>query len=275
MKSESLPKFERPPLTETILGAHFDPLHGLGNAHLGAFWKRLGQGWTQPTDALPLLPQFERFGEESWGGGLSVQFGQGAPYFRMQIRNQAADRMVQIQNGQFHFNWLGKEGGSYPHYETVRAEFDKKLEELGRFLKEEALGEVNPSQWEVTYVNQIFQGALWNDRQDWDRIFKTPVSFSQTLGGASIESFAGGWQYEIPPRKGRLHISLKHGRSSALGGKEVLVLTLTARGEVKKENGWASLSDGLNLGHETIVKAFKEMTSDEAHKFWGLIHERP
>jgi len=70
-------------------------------------------------------------------------------------------------------------------------------------------------------------------------------------------------------------VELKHGRKGDSEGEELLVMKLTARGSIREDEGEeSSLEAGLDLGHEVIVQSFKELTSEEAHKQWGLTHER-
>ena len=115
----TLPDYERPPVVETILGVQFEAFPGLSNAHLGAFWTTLDtEEWGSVADAPALQSQFEQFSESArWSKGLQIQLSQ-LPQCRLQIKNKTADRMIQVQNGRVHFNWLGESGGGYPHYKT-------------------------------------------------------------------------------------------------------------------------------------------------------------
>src|SRR5690349_146441 len=116
---------KRPPVVETILGVQFEPLPKFRNAHLALFWKRLGKDWTVPNDAPLLVPQFEQYGAEVWRlPSLQLQVIQDASA-RAQIRNRDENRMIQVQNGRLHYNWLGQAGGDYPRYRTIRPEFDR------------------------------------------------------------------------------------------------------------------------------------------------------
>ncbi|MHB1421926.1 MAG: TIGR04255 family protein [Gemmataceae bacterium] len=275
MVSEHRIHFQRPPVIETLLGVQFEPLPKFRNAHLGVFWKRLGPEWTTPTDAPPLPPQFERFGEtHGWiNPGFSLQVASDLSN-RMQFRNQDENRMVQVQNGRLHYNWLGRPGAEYPRFKNVRPEFNRILEELRRFVTDEGLGEIKPNQWEVTYVNRIPKGTVWNDPSDWTTLFRSLALLPANLSSASLESFGGEWHYEIPPKLGRLHMRIQHGRLATLGGEEVLTLTLTARGPVEmREKQGLDLETGLTRGHAVIVQSFKELTSDAAHEYWGLTHD--
>jgi len=106
------PDYVDPPVVETILGVQFDPLASWRNAHLGVFWKTLNtDDWPNVSDAPPLQPQFERFAESArWAMfGAQLTLTQD-PSARLQIKNKAGDRMIQLQNSRLHFNWLGQAG---------------------------------------------------------------------------------------------------------------------------------------------------------------------
>ncbi len=111
-ESRPLPYYDNPPVVETVLGVQFDRLSGFKNGHLGAFWMSLGADeWPVVEDAPPLPPQFERFDNTArWATGIHLQLTQD-PACRLQIKNQKADRMIQLQNNRLHFNWLGEAGG--------------------------------------------------------------------------------------------------------------------------------------------------------------------
>lgn len=272
MTCGSLPKFERPPVIETVLGVQFGQLPNLTNAHLGAFWKHLSPDWSIVSDAPPLPFQFESFGEERWlEPGLKLAIRQGAD-IRVQIRNERVDRMVQLQNGRFHYNWLGEAGGAYPRYKTVQPEFHQLLDQFKDFLGKENLGSMVEEQWEVTYVNHIPAGPLWSSVDDFADVFRPLAPAVTIAGGARLTNFGGEWSYDIEPRMGRLHVRVHRGRKRVDRGSELLIITLTARGPIGKgESGAASLAEGLDLGRETIVKVFYELTTERAHEHWGEI----
>lgn len=270
MTPTKLPSFKRPPVVETVLGVQFEH-PALQNAHLGAFWKTLGGQWGLVTDAPTLPPTFERFGESpQWGSlGGSLTLTQD-PSARLQIRNEADDRMVQIQNGRLHYNWLGRAGGPYPRYGTIRPEFDEILGLFRQFLVDEELGELRANQWEVTYVNHLPRGTVWNDAKDWQNVLVGLPGVWQEPGLVQLESFAGEWHFTIPPQQGRLHIQVAHAKKGPEPTDEILRLTLTARGPVaeRSESG-LTVDQGLNLGREVIVTAFRDVTSESARKYWG------
>lgn len=272
MTSNRLADFAKPPVTEVVLGGQFNPLAGFTNGHLGAFWRSLEGNWPKTDDAPALPPEFERFGKEQ----QMVQLGlvrlslTNTPASRLRIWNADEDRMVQIQNGRLHFNWLGGHGREYVRYPTIKREFAAVFDQFRAFVAREGLRDLRLNQWEITYVNQIPRGTVWSGPGDWSRVFASSVCLPHKLHGAAMESFGGEWHYEIEPQRGRLHVQLEHGWQDPPGvpeRKELLIFKLTARGPVS-ERVEASLEEGLDLGHSTIVTAFRDVAAKEAREFW-------
>ncbi|MCY3018515.1 MAG: hypothetical protein NTW87_05730 [Planctomycetota bacterium] len=268
--------FDRPPLQETVLGIQFIPMRKFNAAHLGAFWKTLGAEWRDVNGAAALEQQFEYFDARAFAGemGFRLQFG-GEPAARLQIPNAAGDRMIQVQNGRLLYNWLRSgpavpgptqietRRNAYPHYPEIRGQFDDVLRRFRQFVAAEGFGELAANQWEVTYVNHLPKGTVWNSPGDWAALFpRLPMPAAQ-LEVAELESMIGEWHYHLPGKRGRLHVQLRHG---VAGKEQVLVLTLTARGPVSQD---VPMGAGLDIGREAIVRAFKVLTSEAAHLYWG------
>jgi uncharacterized protein (TIGR04255 family) len=273
-KKARFPDYETPPVVETILGVQFQPLAGWRNAHLGAFWKTLSvEEWPNVIDVPPLEPQFEQFSEQARWATFGAQFKiTQDPSARLQIKNRDGNQMTQIQNGRFHFNWLGQTGGRYLRYEKVRAGFVAMLQRVMEFVAQEKVGDFRPNQWEVTYLNHIPRGTVWNTPNDWG--FFRPLGGVPTIENlVQSESFEGGWHFVIPERRGRLHVQWRHGRTlqPEKEQQEVIVLDFTARGQTAETgNPMEAILCGLDLGHETIVKTFEAFASKAANEYWGL-----
>jgi len=174
--------------------------------------------------------------------------------------------MIQVQNGRFHYNWLGHQGGPYPSYESVKPEFVNELDRFRKFLRNAGIEELRPNQWEVTYVNHIPRGTLWETPDDWQRMIGPFMSAQEKLSVVTLEGFAGEWHYEIRDRLGRLHVQVNPARESSGERRELLRMTLTARGAA---NAQVEMVEGLDLGHKAIVSTFAELTTKAAHEFWG------
>ncbi|MBI1827538.1 MAG: TIGR04255 family protein [Planctomycetes bacterium] len=280
MTVETLPTFKSPPVIETVLGVQFDPIPDFTNAHLGAFWKWLrtyspaaSERWIKPVDAPTIEPSFERFeNDRSWFPFELMMKVASNPPLRLQARKESGDAMIQIQNTRLHYNWIGTvvEPVKYPRYSNVRPAFDRMYEAFCDFLKEEGLSSPKENQWEVTYVNEIPIGTVWNAPEDCARLFPSLLGSGENLRGLTLEGLAASWRFEIPVRMGRLHADLRHTKATGSEPKEALRLTLTARGAIgSKGEGEETLTNGLDLGRTTIVRTFTNMTSEDAHKAWG------
>lgn len=267
-----LPEYASPPVVETVVGLQFEPLSGFTNAHLGAFWQALGiDEWPTVHDLPPLPRQHERFTPEApWGKVLRLQFTPNAAS-RMQVRNRDGNRMIQLQNGRLHLNWLGEGGDRYPRYPQVRAEFHQLLIQFTKFVDANQLGTLIPDQWEVTYVNRISQG-IWKTPADWG--FFRPLHGVPTIEGLiQAESFAGEWHFVIPEQRGRLHVHWQHAKDTEANEASYVLMTFTARGSIGKGSETShnsSVLAGIDLGRETIVRSFRHLMSDSANREWEL-----
>lgn len=270
MGRDTLPSFDRPPVIETVLGVQFDPIPGFSNAHLGAFWETLGDGWSHVQDAPVLNRVIEEFGgEQSWNTA-NLTFTQN-PASRLQIQNTSEDRMIQIQNSRFHYNWLGQKGGQYPRYDDVRPKFDEAWVRFKQFLRSRSLDQPQLNQWEVTYVNHIPKGTVWNDSSDWGALFPGIAQPKRLPSEMNMEGFQAQWHFEISPMRGRVHIKIYSGVQISPERSEILRMDLTARGSISDDpNRGMSLSDGLHLGRRKIVQTFVALTSNDAQRYWGL-----
>jgi uncharacterized protein (TIGR04255 family) len=258
-------EFENPPLIETVLGVQFATLPGLSNVQMGLFWKTLDPNeWKKVTEALPLPDQFEQFEEKPTTGQVQLLFGPMPG--RLQISHENGGRMIQLQPTRFHYNW-NRVGGDYPAYNNVRGEFDHYFDAFSRFASKNGVGEVIPNQWELTYIDSIPKGPLWESPANWCDVLPGLFGRPQLGETAQMESFGGEWHFEIPSKRGRVHMAVQLARLKDEPAP-ILMLQTTARGPIGKE-GAADLHAGLEIGHRAILGAFLGVTSEKAQKAWG------
>lgn len=263
----ALPKFDAPPVVESAIGVQFEPIKDFSSLHVGWFWREgLGPDWRHVNDASRLEDQFETFDEEQKWHVPGIQVGVGSASLRSRILKNGNERMVQIQNSRFIYNWR-KVDANYPTYDTLFPEFKRHFGQFRDFVRMAELSELKPNQWEITYVNHIPKGELWNSPRDWPAIFPGYYIPADRVNQQLFESFAGNWHLILRDNRGRLHIVIQHVKSMFPEEREVLLLQFTARGPVD-ESSAVELEDGLNLGHEAIVTSFAAITSDDAHKAW-------
>jgi uncharacterized protein (TIGR04255 family) len=268
--SQPFAELERPPIVELVLGVQFAPLMNFTSGHLGWFWKQyLSKEWDRVADTPPLGDQFETFDEQRrWRfPGVELRLEPGLAPPRLQISNQARDRLVQVQPTRFHYNWQKKDT-TYPSYRQIRTEFEHHLDLFRKFVAEAGLGKLLLNQWELTYVDCVPQGELWQAVTDWHDVVPGLVARPASVEGLKPENSGVEWSFEIGPKRGRLHVTVNQVR---WGEKKELVLLIqtTARGPIGK-NADRDLHEGLDWGHDAAVRAFLAYTSPRAKKYWGL-----
>ena len=266
LTDEILPSYSSPPVTEALIAVQFDRIRGFTNAHFGSFWEMIGRDkWPHVSEVPPLPSQFERFGgDQSFVRKLQLQLTQ-EPACRIQFRNAANDQMIQVQNNYLVYNWIGQ-GADYPRFPVLRGDFEKVLSSFNDFLRSVDFQPIEPTQWEITYVNIIPQGTIWNTTSDWS-FFRPMEGVESNLTQVEFESFSGQWHYVLPDQRGRLHVQWQHVPGSPKATEQAVRLTFTARGPTSNQH---DLSSGIHLGRASIVNTFKELMSDQANTFWGL-----
>jgi uncharacterized protein (TIGR04255 family) len=269
------PKFDAPPVIETVLSVQFSRLPGFSTAHAGRFWAdyvgvpaKIGGAWSRANDAARLEDQFERFGVNDAWGRVGLKLTNASEPRRTQIIRDDEERMIQIQDSRLILNWRKRDGG-YPSYGTLLPEFKALLSAFEAFVAGAGLGKVELNQWELAYVNHIPRGEMWDTPRDWPKIIPG-LFIPPAVGGGKDpplhENVGGGdWRFALADQRGRLFVSLRHSKMAPTDSPELLDLTLTTRGPVTKSESW---EQGLDLGHDAIVRTFAAMTSAESHRTW-------
>ena len=162
---QDLPRFRKPPVIETVLGVHFRPLEKFTSAHQGLLWERSFRERFPKLEERPPVPEVpERFAEERLAPQMirwQVSDRPDAP--RLWAASENGQHVVQIQKNALFSNWL-KTGDevAYLPYSDRRQEFSHQLGEVERFFHNEAIGELEPTSWSVTYINHIDYEGLHN-----------------------------------------------------------------------------------------------------------------
>lgn len=135
------------------------------------------------------------------------------------------------------------------------------------FANDAGVGAVTVNQWELTYVDAFPRGDCWENPADWSRVLPGLFGELRSAEGLVLDHRAAEWSYEILPKRGRVHIAARLGRT-ADDETPALLLQTTARGPVGK-NGAETLRAGLDLGHATALRTFLRVTSGELQSEWG------
>jgi uncharacterized protein (TIGR04255 family) len=273
MKSDGadLPEFEKPPVVEVALSIKFKPL-ALTSVHVGVLWDRFKSQFPriedQPPLDLPTETERERVPAQ-FSGQLRLM---SLPRMRSWFVSSSGTQLIQVQHDLFAHNWRRNETDeTYPRFNSVRASFAKELQTLKDFLTEQKLGEPQPVQCEVTYINHIFAGRTWQRHDELHKVFNLwAIPRQEFLPRPDDARFLV--RYVIPDEKGqfcgRLHISTQPAFAEVEGAENlILATTLTARGRPLGD-GLDGALDFLDVGHVWIVRGFADVTTKEIQDEW-------
>lgn len=254
------------PVVETVIGVQFAPLTAFRSQHYGILWQNYlkNLGWVPVADEA-LLPVYEeRFEDVKLKQSRNDDVALGISKIRMKLKHKDTTRTIQIQPDKLYYSW-GRTAADAQNYQIARLEFDGLFEEFQSFAEDNFTGAAQPNLWEIRYINQVPAGELWSCPSDWHRVL--PKLFPVVLPGADGIEFAtydGMWYFEIEPKRGR--ISVRVAKMIVNQTPEpVLFIMLTARGQTDGSCDWKA---GLDLGHESCIKLFDEIISEEARLSW-------
>ncbi len=257
--SKQLPSYEQPPLIEVVCSVQFSSLEGLLSPHLGVLWQRFQPDYPFCDDLTPITPKIE-FSEQQKIEQVTISNIPELP--RVWFINQDGTRIIQIQRDRFIYNWRKVDpDNEYPRYNLLIQTFQDHLAEFNRFVKEAELGQIQPyQQYELTYINQIHPGQIWQKPEDIGKVFPD-ISWqgksSRFLNNP--DSISWGSVFNLPEQIGRLYASVK---PAIFNEKSTLVFELTVRGI----GGYTSselLPNWFDIAHEWIVSAFADLTDQE------------
>ena len=118
-------------------------------------------------------------------------------------------------------------------------------------------------------MNLVPKGDLWSTPGDWATVLPGLLGNVESSALDSLIGCEGSWTYSIGRGRGQLQIGVEHGVTGAAAEQEILLLRLVARGDV---NDQADLEAGYSIGHEAIVKTFRDISGEPALRLWGLDH---
>jgi uncharacterized protein (TIGR04255 family) len=269
---ENLPSFDRPPVSEVALSVQFDKLPNLRSFQLCTLWKRFEEQFPKVEEHPPIPPVVELFKSGPQTSRIEFSLANLPPVSRYFFITKSGNELIQIQQDRFGHNWRKtSEGDEYPRYEKVREQFKANLETFCEFLTSEHLGRFSPTQAEVTYVNPITSGEVWDKFSEIQKVVNVQTLEYSDNFLAEAESISHSERHIMRTADdktiGRLHIQVEPGYSVA-DGRRILNLTLVARGYPLSDNLEGVLKF-LDLGREYIVRGFASITRPEMHKIWG------
>lgn len=273
-----LPRYSRPPVVEVAISVTYEPLAQLGAVRLGQLW------FTHFRDSFPFTeehPPFEapveRFGAASLPQDFQIQLLAGAPTPRAWFLSHDRAELLQVQSNWFGRNWRRTEQDQgYPSFDNLGPAFFTDFEEFQSFLKEEKLGDLIPTQCELTYINELTspRGLTHSEPEKVLREFHpipTPDSVAEFVHPESVRFHRQFLLGDTGAPAGRLNVTATPAfRRNDMS--PIFVLQLTARGAPSRSDG-EGVRMFLDMAHEAIVTVFTSVTTDDMHKEWGIENE--
>lgn len=268
-----LPHFRNPPVSEVALSVQFDPLPGFRIHHFGLLWNEFKDQFPKVETHPPLDRIIETFQREPVVHA-PIQFELVNPYSepRVWFVEESGNELIQIQRDRFVVNWRRvKPDDRYPRYPHVRAMLERHYSVFDRFAAEHKLGAIVPNQCEVTYVNQIPPGSVWERHAQVGHVLNVMAPEFNDESLPTPELFRFSAQYLMGDRNapiGRLHLNFQPAFSRA-DRKPIFSMNLTARGKPMGD-GFEGVLKFVDQGRKDIVRGFRALTTEEAHKEWGI-----
>lgn len=263
MDRSPLPKYNKPPVIETVLGVQFAPLKSFSMPHFGLFWSMIREAYPRQEMKEPIANMVEDVMGPPLPDKISIRLT-SEPEARCWFLNSSGTELIQLQHDHFVRNWrkvTGSEG--YPSYDLLKPRFERDWGHLISFLEREGIGRPEVNQCEVTYINHL------------------PVEIEE-LGSAhrfarGLSPLSGQFlpqpettqlvaRYLMADKKGRLHVAVR----PAIRFDDrhpVLQLTLTARG-APASSRLEDILTWFDVGHEWVVRGFTDFTRSEMHTIW-------
>jgi uncharacterized protein (TIGR04255 family) len=264
-RPEHLPDFTNPPLDEVVLGVQFAPMTPYTAIDSRDVWGLFKDEFPKVQEQPLLQPQFETFGGPNFQQSFQFQVGASQAGSRLWFVSEQENHLLQFQSDRFLINWRKKPNPQpYPHFEGIAESFESNLVSLDSHFATKFHYHIEVNQAEVTYIN-IIPVEEFSEAGKWFSVWCGSIS--------NVEGLNTSFNEVISDEGGKPFARLFHVIQSVYsidGRQKAYNLSLTFRG---KPSGGdiSSAMQFLRAGREAIVVRFKQITTQAAHKYWGII----
>jgi uncharacterized protein (TIGR04255 family) len=264
--------FASPPVNEVVLSIQFATAAIDDALLLAEFWPQVKERFPRLERQPPIAAVIEDFSSPPKAVPVEIEFGSQAFPQRYWCISETGNDLIQFQKDRFLINWR-KQGDEipYPRYEHVR----KGFTDLAPIFQEAASSEAQLEivQCEISYINEINarpeSGFGHMELSRVLRLFKDQISL-EAVPVAEDTQFQSRHVLRRQNNEpyGRFYIGASPGFRS-LDSAPIYGVTLMARGSPPTPDLEGALGF-FDDGHDRIVRTFKEITTEDMHKQWGL-----
>ena len=242
-------KFANPPLLEVVLAVELEETN-FSSVHFGLYWQAIRERFPSQVDRAPIMDN---------DIDLSMP-----PLRRALFISSDNQKIVQLQDNFFGYNWRNNNQDEYPHFEKILAGFLEEWNFLQEWWSNLGGEPLKNSRYELTYLNLINkENSEWNNTADNKKIFTfIGGKWDGILGVPELQDV--NLVFSLPDREGVLTVTVDQ-RTTETDNSDFVLFRLTAQSlDASKD-----LPNWFKLAHEHIVRGFLELTKKEAQQRWG------
>lgn len=258
--------FSRAPVNEVVVGRVFVPRADLLIPYIGEFWStHLQNDYPSVEHAVPIASRPDEL--------PFCDPHTGAPLPRVWFIASDPTRLVQLQQDRIYANWRQRAAtDQYVRFPTVRDEAIRVLHLFDEYITKRSGTPTKPVRYELTYVNVLRSGQEYHEVADLGRSF---LDFGwKSFDGRFLPKpnrLGVRMVFSMPNETGSLTVTADPARNHETG-EEIFRLQLAAVAPPEVVSR-VDFPAWLEVAHEQIVRGFKDLTTPEAHTYWGLVQE--
>ncbi len=204
--------FVHPPVDEVVLSVLFKPLSRFLAPHLGAIWQEFKKdGFVRIVERPPVNPTIEVFPNQ--GEETEFEISNVPPFSRIWFIHEDESKILQVQRDRFTFNWRRTNPDQkYPGFSAIFETFEDFYNRFGEMIKNLGIGSVAPSQYELTYIDQLMCGDGWNTLNDIGKVYNLFTDFQQPNDSFWQDAELVNFRTSFPAihLRGRLHLAVSN-----------------------------------------------------------------
>jgi uncharacterized protein (TIGR04255 family) len=251
-------KFEHPPINELVVGVYFSkPLLGLRVEHIGLFWHGIREAFPVVSQQPPIIPQQGGIGAMS---DLFLGAEEMYPLPRFWFTSKDGGLLLQLQRNALLLNWRKGDGAKYPHFDLVKAEFDRLYGLFSDFARASVGEDFTIEAAELTYINVVESGQYWFSAGDISVVIPSYRQLDVGLRGAEVSSSTQVTSWAVAKD---ISLSAKVQTATLTAdSRPALIFELSAKGRLgsvtkTEADAW------FNRAHNLTGEAFSALTSKE------------
>ena len=185
----------------------FNRLDNLLSPHFGEIWEKYKElGFENIEERMAINRTSEEFPSRVYNPQLELI--QSPDFTRVWFTQKDKGRVVQVQKDRFIFNWYkSDESEIYSGFNSIYSEFSSLYDIFCRSVDSMGIGNIEPVQYELTYIDQIDEDNEWNKIKDVWKVFNV---FNDSEFLVDAESLILKSTFAIKDIFSRLHVSINN-----------------------------------------------------------------